>query len=221
MNEMQYIGGAGGAMVSGRWINRQNGMVVNVRDSIIDGDNMIIITDRGQIDLATFSNDYIQASDDIYDEKGNKIGTETLDTSDIVTASTKIELPKNNNKNALNEYELIDEIVVDNNVTSDNSASNINTQKEKSKVFIEQEQKANPYDAIIDKVFSKIQQKPKITIGIDWDDIPTKQIDTLINYLDVPLKDIAEYIIDKYVNKQTIADNITDNIIKHLSYDNV
>lgn len=197
------------AMISGKWINRQTGDIVNVRDSIIDGDNMIIITDRGQIDLPTFSNNYIQASDDIYDENGNKIGTEKLNTNEIVNASRPVNL-KQSEKNELAEYELIDEIVSEKNTGSTQVAK---AQEKPSIATIIESPKT--YD-IIDKVFSKINVMPNIHIDINWNDMPMTQIDTLINYLDVPVEDVAHYIIMKYVN----ADRLTNEIAKHLSNNN-
>lgn len=202
MNDMPMGGfnSESSAMISGKWINRQTGDIVNVRDSIIDGDNMIIITDRGQIDLPTFSNNYIQASDDIYDESGNKIGTEKLNTNEIVNASRPVDL-KQAKKNELSEYELIDEIV-----------------SEKSKPLQQTETKSEqpPTYDIIDKVFSKINVMPNIHVDINWNEMPMTQIDTLINYLDVPVEDVAGYIITKYVN----ADRLTNEIAKHLSNNN-
>ena len=46
MNDMPMGGFSteSSAMISGKWINRQTGDIVNVRDSIIDGDNMILYT---------------------------------------------------------------------------------------------------------------------------------------------------------------------------------
>jgi hypothetical protein len=197
------------AMISGKWINRQTGDIVNVRDSIIDGDNMIIITDRGQIDLPTFSNNYIQASDDIYDENGNKIGTEKLNTNEIVNASRPVNL-KQAKKNELAEYELIDEIVSEKNTGNTQVAK---AQEEPSIATIVETPKT--YD-IIDKVFSKINVMPNIHVDINWNEMPMTQIDTLINYLDVPVEDVAGYIIMKYVN----ADRLTNEIAKHLSNNN-
>lgn len=212
MNDMPMGGFSteSSAMISGKWINRQTGDIVNVRDSIIDGDNMIIITDRGQIDLPTFSNNYIQASDDIYDERGNKIGTEKLNTNEIVNASRPVDL-KQAKKNELAEYELIDEIVSEKNKPSQQTV----TKSEPSTATVVESPSIKTYD-IIDKVFSKINAMPSIHVDINWSDMPMMQIDTLINYLDVPVEDVAEYIIMKYVN----GDRLTNEIIKHLSNDN-
>ena len=71
-----------GMGLTGRWLNRQTGQVVNVRNTIIDGENMLIITDNGQIPMTIFSRDYIQASDEIYDESGKVVGHEAVTVED-------------------------------------------------------------------------------------------------------------------------------------------
>lgn len=63
----------GGVNINGRWLNKRTGAVVTVRQSVQDGDNMIIITDRGQLSMEEFSRDYIQASDEVYNESGQII----------------------------------------------------------------------------------------------------------------------------------------------------
>lgn len=73
----------GGMGISGKWINKRTGQVVNVMNSVMDGDNMIIISDKGQISMSEFSQDYIQTSDEIYDEAGNLIGKEPINTDDF------------------------------------------------------------------------------------------------------------------------------------------
>lgn len=63
----------GGVNITGRWLNKRTGNVITVRQSVQDGDNMIIITDRGQLSMEEFSRDYIQASDEVYNEAGQVI----------------------------------------------------------------------------------------------------------------------------------------------------
>ena len=53
-----------GSMISGKWISTVTGEAVNVINSIIDGDNMVIITDHGQISMEEFSANYIQCDEE-------------------------------------------------------------------------------------------------------------------------------------------------------------
>lgn len=53
-----------GSMISGKWINTKTGKVSNIINTVIDGDNMILITDRGeQIQMNDFSSNYVQCDD--------------------------------------------------------------------------------------------------------------------------------------------------------------
>ena len=73
---------AGGMGISGTWMNKRTGQKINVRQSIQDGDNMIIISDKGQISMDIFSRDYIQASDEVYDESGKVIDKTPMQFND-------------------------------------------------------------------------------------------------------------------------------------------
>jgi len=84
----------GGEMITGKWINKLTGKTINVRNTIIDGDNLIIISDAGQITMDEFSRNYIQASDEIYDESGKVIGKEKLNFGPIEQPT----MIQNNNK---------------------------------------------------------------------------------------------------------------------------
>ena len=69
--------------LTGKWMNKRTGKAVNIRQTIQDGDNMIIISDQGQIPMEVFSRDYVQVSDDIYDDSGKVVGHEEATNSDI------------------------------------------------------------------------------------------------------------------------------------------
>lgn len=75
----EIIGGdSDGMSITGPWMNKRNGQIINVRQAIQDGENMIIITDNGQLSMDIFSRDYIQASDEIFDDSGKIIGSEPM-----------------------------------------------------------------------------------------------------------------------------------------------
>ena len=81
----EYLPGddGSGMGLTGRWMNKRTGKAVNIRQTIQDGDNMIIISDQGQIPMELFSRDYVQVSDDIYDESGKVVGHEQATNDDI------------------------------------------------------------------------------------------------------------------------------------------
>lgn len=81
----EYLPGddGSGMGLTGKWMNKRTGKAVNIRQTIQDGDNMIIISDQGQISMEVFSRDYVQVSDDIYDDSGKVVGHEEATNSDI------------------------------------------------------------------------------------------------------------------------------------------
>jgi hypothetical protein len=81
----EYLPGddGSGMGLTGKWMNKRTGKAVNIRQTIQDGDNMIIISDQGQIPMEVFSRDYVQVSDDIFDESGKVVGHEEATNSDI------------------------------------------------------------------------------------------------------------------------------------------
>ena len=81
----EYLPGddGSGMGLTGKWMNKRTGKAVNIRQTIQDGDNMIIISDQGQIPMEVFSRDSVQVSDDIYDDSGKLVGHEEATNSDI------------------------------------------------------------------------------------------------------------------------------------------
>lgn len=169
-----------GIGISGRWLNKRNGQMINIRNSVMDGDNMIIITDKGQISMTEFSRDYIQASDDIYDETGKIIGHEEVKHEDYAE-----------NPDWLQIQEMI------------NTPHMHNVNQHKQPVI-------NTNEQIIKKVFDKLTTYPKINVDIKWDDFPEAQMQTLVNFLDISIDDISKYIIKNYVNVEALALEITE-----------
>ena len=166
-----------GMGITGTWMNKRTGQKVNVRQSVQDGDNMIIITDRGQISMDVFSRDYIQASDEIYDESGKVIDNKPMEMDEDLGAIMDYE----NGNTGMPVYESIPVV--------------------------------NPNDQIIKKVFDKLTSFPKVKVDVQWDDFPEAQINTLVNFLDVKVADISNYIINNYVNSQALSESI-DKILK-------
>ena len=169
-----------GIGISGRWLNKRNGQMINIRNSVMDGDNMIIITDKGQISMTEFSRDYIQASDVIYDETGKIIGHEEVKHEDYAE-----------NPDWLQIQEMI------------NTPHMHNVNQPKKPVI-------NTNEQIIKKVFDKLTTYPKINVDIKWDDFPEAQMQTLVNFLDISIDDISKYIIKNYVNVEALALEITE-----------
>ena len=161
-------------------MNKRTGKAVNIRQTIQDGDNMIIISDQGQIPMEVFSRDYVQVSDDIYDESGKVVGHEEATNSDI---------------GAIEEYEKmygVDPLVPQATPT----AAPINNEQIIKKVF--------------DKLSSYPQIDVNIKWEISIKLLERIQINTLVEFLDVNIDDISAYIIKNYVNVEALALEITE-----------
>ena len=80
-----------GPMITGNWYNKRTGKTVFVRDMFMDEAGMQVMTSTGEmIDGEEFSRDYIQVSDDIYDESGKVVG-KAEPTNDDVAAIAEYE----------------------------------------------------------------------------------------------------------------------------------
>lgn len=233
MDNIQYAGPPESiqtGMVSGTWMNKLTGEVVNVRDSIIDGDNMLIITDKGHISMNEFSNNYIQASDTIYDKDGNAIGTQKLNIGELGPMITPkmIEDAKHAKEKFDNEFINVNEFIetdIEEKIEKKQKNEKIVDKKieEHNKDLYDIDKKLEEHNKdwyIIDKVFSKINIKPDITIDINWQDFPKTQINTLIDFLDININDISSYIIEKYINDNVILDCVKNNLYDHLNISN-
>jgi hypothetical protein len=187
----------GGDMISGKWTNRLTGETINVRSSVMEGDNMFIITDKGMIDMMDFSQHYIQVSDEVYDNNGNIVSDETFNTTDLV----KMESEKINRSVLLSKP-----------LSNVRSVSNT-----KSEITIETSNINNSNFELIDKVFRKVITEPRINFEIDWFDYPKNKIEMIIDTFDITVDEISDYIYNKYFNKEEILKLINQFIEKGIN----
>ena len=183
--------------ISGKWLNKRTGNQITVRDSIIDGDNMMIMSDIGQISMDEFSRDYIQVSEDIYDNSGKAIGK--------ANDGGMIDVPKKSTNIKTKPQDISELIDIDPDsipkkrvVKKKIDLDEIQQNDEPAPKPVQQQPIKN--GEIIAKVFTKIKSKPDISLSIDWDECPRQEISTLTKFLDVDKNDIAKYIRETYMN---------------------
>lgn len=184
-------------MISGKWMNKNTGQIINVRDSVMDGDNMIIITNYGTIPMDEFANNYIQASDEIYDSSGKVISTTEMSFDEIANLHNA-EIKRGNVKLFNDDTTVINHI-----------------QNESISEVKPVNKKINDYDlnfTLIDKLFEKTNFNPNINIKISGDSLPKVEIKMLMDIYDINIDDISKYIIDKYINTENIIDAINHTI---------
>ena len=179
-----------GMIQSGKWVNTQTGEEVFVRDSLIDGDKMVVITNKGQLSMEEFSK-YIQC------EEGEVIPT----LADLYGKNDPSLMARINQGISLE-----DRIKISNS----NEQPNIN-----SSVIKKVEEKPN-YD-LIKKVFDKYPIERTIDFEIVEEEWPFKEFSMLVNILDVPIKDICSYVIDNFFDKEHLVESLSEYFEKHIS----
>lgn len=189
-----------GLGVSGQWINKNTGKIINVRDSIIDGDNMIILTDSGQIDMNEFSKNYVQASDEIYDENGHVTSVEKINPEEIASSFRNVSNAKRNaidNRNVSN----VKRNDIDNDTTRIENRRPVLTNEQINKVN-------NDTEGI--KLVKKLLEKTitKINIELVCDDFPIKELQMLQTIYDVTPEDISKCIFKYFITDKQFNESI-------------
>lgn len=191
-----------GMIQPGKWVNKITGEEVYVRDSLIDGDKMVVMTNKGQLSMSEFTN-YIQCEDgeviptlaDLYGKKDPSLLSKI---NQGIDSSDRIQINQNNNQT--------------NNVTLNN---NTITQTPS----INEQKKENPNYNLIKKVFDKHKIERTIKFEIVEEEWPFKEFNMLVNVLDVPLKDICDYVIENYLDKEHLSESLSEYFSQHI-YEN-
>ena len=178
--------------ISGAWMNKYTGDIVRVHNNIIDGDQMILITDKGQITMNEFSDNYIQASEDIYNDKG-----QIIDHAPVAIDEIKISQPSILDIPIGMTTSNYTQVIKENNTEK-------NKQTEEPESF-----------KILEKFFNKIDNKENlITIDIDFNILPKEKLETIVDYMDISVEELSQYIAKKIVN----TENLPNIIFNKLQY---
>ena len=178
--------------ISGAWMNKYTGDIVRVHNNIIDGDQMILITDKGQITMNEFSDNYIQASEDIYNDQG-----QIIDHAPVAIDEIKISQPSILDMPIGMTTSNYTQVIKENNTEK-------NKQTEEPESF-----------KILDKFFNKIDNKENlITIDIDFNILPKEKLETIVDYMDISVEELSQYIAKKIVN----TENLPNIIFNKLQY---
>ena len=186
--------------ISGVWYKTHpqfNGPdVLHVRDAIMDGNDMIVITDHGNMSMGEFANNYFKQSDKEYDLEGNEIiNTATkpklpLDSIPKPASIPKPNLPINNTSNI--DYDVLVEGLEGSPMDIINPSSYNKVEVPDNSAVLGITTKNDTNDAIY-KVFSKLNDVPQLNVSINWNNFPKTEIDMLMKYFDVSLSEIARH----------------------------
>lgn len=193
--------------ISGKWINIHSGQEIFVRDSFIDGDNMIVRTIDGNIiPMTEFSNNYVQSEE-----------------VDEATARSVIQQPVAPQSYGDIKPDFGEKVILKNDDTKDNNIKPSNLDQvsqyvenhKEDKVEDKLEDKLFRKKTLIGKIFEKISTKPNINLTFDWTEYPEKEMSMLMEYFDVSNDDIANYIYKTYFNENIIKESILKLIQKN------
>ena len=204
-------GGApgGGPQISGKWFNPDTGDVVFVRDSIINGDEMQLITDKGTMSMTEFSR-YIQMSDETQGSPAvqvtpkmsvqQAIATSNVGTNGGLQADTDI-------------FESPEQLEADKKIQfQHNNLGTIPNMQPSSAVVETNEDKAYK---MIDKIFKKRNVDVKLKITIDSDNFPVNELNMLKDCFDITDNEISEYITKNFLTTETITQSIKEYISRY------
>lgn len=181
-----------GPEITGSWKNYRTGEVINIRDTIIEDNQLIGISDRGmQIPFSKLSS---------FVKLDSREPSRGPDYSNVSKPATKKAQPKpfvddvdreynaNYNADVMSEYE--------------DEANRLLNTPIKPAVQPVQQPTINP---AITKVLEGLAEKdrPKINIDIEWNEVP-EGIMFLKKYLDISEGDIVKACIDKYIDLDQI-----------------
>lgn len=188
-----------GPNIEGKWFNPKTGVTLNVRQMIDDGENAVVVTDMGTIPMQDFM-DFIQVADDkVYDENGNVIGNADTFEQPIAPSEPPIDKKK------------LDKMFSKplNGKTVEQHLEQQEASQQSSKIVVETR---NVDDEIMDRIFKKIKDVPKIKFSIDWGSFPIQSIIMTAETLDIAIKDIGSEIIKRYLKPEDISEFLIKEI---------
>lgn len=188
----------GGPTITGKWISKKTGEVVQVRDSVIcDNDVSVMLSDGRMISMSDFSNNYYQMSEEIYDESGKVVGKDTTipdyrPGADPAPCSCPKPGPKPGPRPPMPPVpprpcppkpEDYDDIA-------------------KEKRHIE----------MVTDVFSKVKPEPNIdyTFAITGENFPKEQLQMLLDIFGVHINDISLYLYKRFFTPEKIMAKIKE-----------
>lgn len=174
-----------GFNVSGYWENIRTGDRIYVRDSVIDGEDMNLVTDRGIISLSELNNDYVQCLDEEVNQKVQapqiiKEGSEMFEES-AYNGPLSLDMP------------LTPEIL--------NGTSEIYKKEEKEVIskpveIIKEPEKKNSFeDDLLERVF-KNAKNLKVKLVVDWKKVPKAQLEMMSSMFGITAENLGDYIIN-------------------------
>ncbi len=199
--------------ITGTWVNRLTGDKIVVRNTIIDGDDMIIIcADGRQLKMSEFQN-YIQMSD----EKSNGID-DTLSLGDIRGIENERRVVVGNyNAHTNDRYVINNDRTMMNNIINDYDPPKSNKEFVEDAINRKGSEKMNESEKMLSKLFEKIDLDVDLKINLNCSNFPVKELNMLQTIYDVTVDDISNYIIKNILNFDVFKSAITEYVNEQLT----
>ncbi len=181
-------------MISGKWMNKMTGDTVIVKNSVMDGEEMVIMTNKGILNMSEFSMNYIQVSDEVYDEHGNVVGSEAINIEQI---------PQQTQNTPALDYSTLTRGLTQQDI------HNIQQQVQPVTVAPVEDEDI----MLIRRILKKVSP-PEVKSTVEWKTYPTKQLE-MLEMLGVEPNKIVEYFVNQ-INTETIRKSINHQIAKSL-----
>ena len=203
-----------GGVAPGKWFNPRTGQEVYVRDSFIDGENMIVRLGDGSVLTLMEFQDFVQMSDDIYDASGKKIGKASDQPTPIQTNTPSVdasllfdgmEKPTEDKKQDKLEADDLSECI------SPVGQQKLEQANNKLKATLEK-QLDTAWSTRGEELVEQALKNSKIAIdfNVAIADFPTGDLEVLRRVFEVTTEDITNVIIKKYVNFDTLKDQVDE-----------
>lgn len=187
-----------GMIPPGKYIHKSTGKTIYVRDCFQDGEKLIIMSDQGQLDMKQFS-EYFQVED------GEDMYIPNLEDLYGGQPKNKQQLLAQINQGLDPE----DRIQIDKKENTE-TATAIGT------VSVVETKPINKNADLIKKVLDKFPVERTINFEIVDDEWPFKEFNMLVNVLDVPLKDICDYIVENYLDRDHLSNSLMKYFEEHI-----
>lgn len=188
--------------ITGTWINRLTGEKITVRNTIIDGDDMIIIgSDGRQLKMSEFQN-YIQMSD----EKNSG--------HDDTAALGNIRGIENERRVIVGSREPYQQNVFSN---VPNNPFDFDSKIESKQQLSNKIEKLSESEKLLNKLFEKIELDIDVKVDLDCTNFPSKELNMLQTIYDVSIEDISDYLIKNVINEEIFKSAVANYINAQLS----
>lgn len=205
------MGMDGAPMMSGTWVNPKTGHKFTVQDCFFqDGNFMVQTTDGRMLDYNTIQH-YVQTTD-----KGPEIGKQPQKPTKKKQKAQPIQesLPDDIMNEILPEdMEAIGLGNINDTIRNDGYIGTALSEPNKSSAITAQRPtpQVDPDVVMIEKVLKK-HSMPEPQVSIDWQPVPTKQMETLVDILGVEPRAIADYYINK-IDMTKLIKTVKDAIV--------